>query len=238
MREARRYLILATCLDTELGLPRGTMPPPLTPAGQELIRGPIPDYLTNVPTEGNNPMYDCNPQVFPRLVWEEDEPIEIVHLEDWIVQFFQWERTLRELWMDGRELPPGDNLNNLGPASYGHSVARWEGDTLFVNTTGLNQRAWLDEIGNPVSFDARMEERYTRIAPDRIEGQLTVYDPKNYTAPWVHEPAVFRRMAPGEVTFFGWKDLFSGVTEAICAPMNEQMFDQTIRDPAAFGATN
>ena len=49
-----------------------------------------------------------------------------------------WEWTLRELWLDGRQLPSGDNLENLGPAWYGHSVAQWQGDTLVVNTVGLD----------------------------------------------------------------------------------------------------
>ena len=215
--------------------PRNNDPPPLTPSGERLMEGRIPDYLTDVPTESNDPMYECNPQGFPRLVWEENEPIEIIHLDGRILQLFQWERGMRELWMDGRELPSGENLDNLGPAWYGHSVAHWEGNTLVVNTTGLDERAWLDEYGNPVGFDARMEERYTRTGPDTIMGQLTVYDPENYTAPWVQEPVPFTRMRPSEVTFFGWKGLFSGITEAICAPMNETRFDDTIRDPAVFG---
>src|SRR5262247_1118590 len=45
--------------------------PPLTPAGMKAMEGRRPDYLTKVPTENNDPMYKCNPQGFPRLVWEE-----------------------------------------------------------------------------------------------------------------------------------------------------------------------
>ena len=48
--------------------------PPLTPAGMKAMEGRHPDYLTKVPTENNDPMYKCNPQGFPRLVWEENEP--------------------------------------------------------------------------------------------------------------------------------------------------------------------
>ena len=210
--------------------------PPLTPAGQKAIEGRKPDYLTKVPTESNDPMYKCNPQGFPRLVWEENEPLEIIMLPGRVLQLFQWERTLRELWMDGRALPSGENLENLGPTWYGHSVAQWEGNTLVVKTTGLDERAWLDEYGNPKSFDAMYEERYTRTSYDKIEGQLTINDPKNFTAPWVHPMSTFTRMRDQDTTFFGWKGLFSGVTEAICAPMNEvDDFDKRIRDPAVYG---
>ncbi|HYR83845.1 MAG TPA: hypothetical protein VE422_07185 [Terriglobia bacterium] len=212
--------------------------PPLTPAGVEAMKGRIPDYQARVPTDNNDPMYKCNPQGFPRLVWEENEPLEILMLPDRVLQLFQWERTLRELWLDGRQLPSGENLENLGPAWYGHSVAHWEEDTLVVMTTGVDERAWLDEYANPKSFDAKFEERYRRTSFDIIEGQLTINDPKNFTAPWVHPKSTFRRMRPQDITFFGWKGLFSGVTDGICAPVNEiDDFNKRIRDPAVFGDT-
>ncbi|MBI4888433.1 MAG: hypothetical protein HY824_15160 [Acidobacteria bacterium] len=210
--------------------------PPLTAAGEAAMKGRIPDAKARVPSESTDPMYKCNPQGFPRLVWEENEPIEFIMLPDRVLQLFQWERTLRELWLDGRALPSGEQLDNLGPAWYGHSVGRWEGDTLVVTTTGVDERAWLDQYGNPKSFDARYEERYRRTGPDTIEGQLTIHDPKNFTETWTHPKTTFRRMPPKDVTFFGWKGLFSGVTEAICAPMNEiDDYNKRFRDPAIQG---
>ena len=102
-------------------------------------------------------------------------------------------------------------------------------------TTGVDERAWLDEYANPKSFDSRFEERYRRIDVDTIEGQLTIHDPANYTAPWTHAPSLFERMLPEHVSFFGWNGLFSGVTDAICAPMNELGFNASIRDPGIRG---
>jgi hypothetical protein len=69
-------------------------------------------------------------------------------------------RAIINLWTDGRQLPSGENLENLGPAWYGHSVANWDGDTLVVNTVGLDERAWLDNLGYPKSFHARIEEKW------------------------------------------------------------------------------
>ena len=210
--------------------------PPFTPAGQAMMKGRLPDHLVRVPTDGNDPMYKCNPQGFPRLVWDENEPIEIVHLNGRILQLFQWERTLRELWMDGRQLPSGENLDDIGPNWYGHSVAEWQGNTLVVKSTGLNEKAWLDVYGNPQGFDALVEERYTRTGVDTIEGEMTFTDPKNYTAPWKFPMSVFNRMKPDEVEFFGWKGLFHGVSDGICAPINEiDDYNKKIRDPAIFG---
>ena len=216
--------------------PRPNDPPPLTPRGLKAMEGRVPDYKSKVPTDVNDPMYACNPQGFPRLVWEENEPIEMVHLPGRIMQFFQWERTLREIWMDGRSLPTGERLENLGANWYGHSVGRWEGNVLVVDTTGFNELAWLDEYAHPISLDAVVTERYQRIDANTIEGEVTINDPKNFTAPWTHKPkSQFRRMRPADVDLFGWKGLFSGVTDAICAPIALGDYNKRIRDPGVFG---
>ncbi|PYR85049.1 MAG: hypothetical protein DMG19_15690 [Acidobacteria bacterium] len=107
--------------------------------------------------------------------------MEFIMTPDKILQVFQWEHRIRYLWTDGRELPSGENLENLGPAWYGHSVAKWEGNTLVVNTVGLDERAWLDNTGLPKSFHARIEERYTRTVYNTVELQMTLYDPEYYT---------------------------------------------------------
>jgi hypothetical protein len=243
------------------GPPPGERPaeearPAFTAQGAELQKKRMPIYISkterlkNVENPGcrhatcsNDPIHACNPVGFPRLVWEENEPIEFIHMQGRIFQLFQWGRTLRELWMDGRKLPSGQDLENLGPSWFGISVARWEGNTLVVETTGFDERMWPDEYAHPMSFDARIEERYTRVDADTIDGEMTIYDPKNYTGPWRYEvktstPFVrhFKRMDDKDVNFFGWKGLFSGITEASCAPMNEVGdFNKRIRDRAIFG---
>src|SRR5215469_13243507 len=126
-----------TVRDHTLGVP----PPPLTPAGKAAMAGRITGSRTTV---GNAPWYTCNPMGFPRLL-NDDEPMEWIMTKDKILQVFQWEHRIRYLWTDGRALPSGQNLENLGPAWYGHSVANWDGDTLIVNTVGLDERAWFDQ---------------------------------------------------------------------------------------------
>src|SRR2546428_2297788 len=211
----------------------GTKAPALTPEGIAAMKGRVPDSLNKLP--GNAPWYQCNPMGFPRLVLD-NEPIEFVVTKDKVIELFQWEWTLRELWLDGRELPSGDNLENLGPTWYGHSVGRWEGDTLVVNTVGLDERAWLGNQGNPKSFYARIEERYRWIDADTIELQMTLDDPKFYTTTWVGAKKTYKRMHTKQVTNSGSKGLYSGNTDAICAPMNEaDDYNKRIRDPAAFG---
>ena len=224
--------------------------PELTPAALDVMGDRVPSpgaarfhpFQPDVPYAylSNDPDYQCNPQGFPKLLIDA-EPLEMIMLPDRILQIYQWEHRVRYIWMDGRALPSGDNLDFLGPAWYGHSVGRWEGDTLVVDTVGLDERAWLDRPGHPVSLTTRIEERYTRVSPDVIEHEMTAYDPtyRRHTGgtspgdvraarglltaydPVAGGPAKVEREPSENYTFFEWSGLFSGITEGICAPINE-----------------
>jgi hypothetical protein len=227
-------------------------PPPMTPEGEarlnankptrgrllgQPLNGEHPGFVraVPVPAQGNDPAHRCNPNGFPRLLLD-PEPVEFVQTPGRLLQLFQWERTLRELWMDGRAVPSGENLANLGPAWYGHTAGGWEGNTLVMNTVGLDDRAWIDIFGFPKSTEARIEERYTRTGPDTLELRMTMHDPRFYKAPWVSDVKTFSRVKREQTTFFGWYGLYSGLTEGICAPMNEvESYNTIFRDPTSKG---
>jgi hypothetical protein len=61
---------------------------------------------------------------------------------------------------------------------------RWDGDTLVVETTGFNERTWLDGDGHPHSDAMHVTERYRRTDFDHIEYKFLIDDPKMYTKPW------------------------------------------------------
>ncbi len=220
--------------------------PQLTPRAMEIVRNRIPVPGTAArshplspdvpyPHLSNDPEYECNPMGFPKIL-KNGEQVEFLMFPDRLLQIFQWEHRVRYIWLDGRELPSGESLDNLGPAWYGHSVGRWEGDTLVVDTVGVDERAWLDRPGHPRSLSGRIEERYRRVDADAIEMELTLYDPLNYTSPWPGAPKTFHRESPDDYTFYGWPGLFSGVTESICAPMDEvDTYNAGFRDPGALG---
>ncbi len=209
-------------------VPFGPETPEMTPAGEVRYfqstptRSPDPRLeTTDDPALSNDPTFACNPRGFPRTMFDHGvRLLEFVHTDGRILQLLQRGRTLRELWMDGRELPVGENLDNIGPAWYGHSVAEWQADTLVVNTVGMDDRAWLDAVGHVKSFTARIEERYRRIGPNRIEHRMVLYDPEFYTEPYVAYTRYFEREPAERITYFGWYGLFSGVTDLLCAPMN------------------
>ena len=85
----------------------------------------------------------------------------------------------REIYTDGRSLPK-DPL----PSWMGYSVGKWEGDTLVVETNGLNEQAWLDGAGHPRSESMRITERYRRRDFGHMDLEITFDDPKYYTRPF------------------------------------------------------
>jgi len=87
--------------------------------------------------------------------------------------------SFRIIYMDGRPHP-----QNLSPTNYGHSIGRWEGDTLVVETVGLNEKFWLDTRGTPHTSKLKFTERFTRPDMNTLQYQATIDDPGAYTAPW------------------------------------------------------
>ena len=210
------------------GFPVENMPT-LTPEGAERLsqnkspgrsRHPLVQNV-DLPELSNDPAFTCNPKGIPRIILDTAHDFhEVVMLPDRMLQLWQEERRPRMIWIDGRELPSGESLDDLGPKWMGHSVGEWEGDTLVVNTVGLDTRAWLDSFGFVKSADARIEERYSHPDADTIELQVTLYDPTYYAGPWVTDVKIWKKEARENVTFFGWYGLFSGLGELICAPAN------------------
>jgi hypothetical protein len=84
----------------------------------------------------------------------------------------------RQIFLDGRELPRDPN-----PTWQGYSVGRWEGDTLVIETTGFNDRSWLDMAGHPHSERLHMTERLRRIDFGHLQFQVTFDDPETMTMP-------------------------------------------------------
>lgn len=91
----------------------------------------------------------------------------------------------RQIYIDGRTLP-----KNPEPSWMGTSAARWEGDTLVVETTGFNERAWLDGFGHPRSEAMRVTERYRRRDFGHMDLELSFDDSKYYTRPFGFKTAL------------------------------------------------
>jgi hypothetical protein len=76
----------------------------------------------------------------------------------------------------------------------GLSFGAWDGDTLVVTTTGLNEQTWLDRAGNHHSNQLRVTERFSLIDKDHIQYEATLEDPETYSAPWTIEMVLYRNV--------------------------------------------
>ena len=200
-------------------------PLPFTPAGLAKFNANKPGKGPRavVPAKGNDPLSDANvPGLLRTLVYA--RPFQIIPLADKIVQIFEWDRIWREIWIDGRKVPEDPD-----PRFYGYSAGRWEGDTLIVDTVGLDPRLWMVEWGTPFSDDLRVEERWRRLDRDNMELTLTITDPKTFTRPWMTDTKRFRLQPKGSPN--------GELLEVIFTPMDEKDFNQKIRD-VSNGVTN
>jgi hypothetical protein len=66
----------------------------------------------------------------------------------------------------------------------GHSTGKWEGDTLVVDTDGLNGESWLDNSGHIYSNEVHLTERIRRANRNTLSIDVTIDDPKSFTKPW------------------------------------------------------
>src|SRR5579862_1798296 len=106
-------------------------------------------------------------------------PDKIVQTPGLLMMLFT-DLTYRQVFLDGRPLPKDPN-----PAWMGYSIGHWEGDTLVVESSGYNDRTWLDDDGHPHSEELRITERYRRPDFGHLELERTLEDPKALAQKWV-----------------------------------------------------
>jgi hypothetical protein len=125
-----------------------------------------------------DPTYNCFPPGMPRI-FTGIRPFEIQQLPKVVLMLFESDHWVRRIHTDGRSHPEGYPITFMG-----HSVGKWEGDTLVVDTINLDSRSWLDGLGHPMSEALRVEERIRRPKQDTLEIDFVFDDPKTYTRPW------------------------------------------------------
>ena len=76
----------------------------------------------------------------------------------------------------------------------GHSVGRWDGDSLVVDVTAFNGQTWFDRAGNHHSSALHVVERYTPVTQHHLQYEATIEDPNTFTRPWRISLPLYRRM--------------------------------------------
>lgn len=119
----------------------------------------------------------CLPAGVPR---QAPYPWRIVQTKTHIFFLFEGNiHSYRQIFMDGRPHPKDPD-----PTWYGHSVGKWEGDTLVIDTVGFNDRFWFDFAGHPHTEKLRTIERYRRPEFGKLLYEVTIDDPGAYTKPF------------------------------------------------------
>jgi hypothetical protein len=151
-----------------------------------------------------DPMFDCKPLGVPRTQLQSLSvafPIlQIVQNPDALAILFEASPGpfYRIIYTDGRGHP-----NDLDTSYMGDSIGHWEGDTLVVDTIGLNDDTWysagtkMSGYANIHSEKEHVIERWSR-SGNKLTYQATVEDPVMLTRPWVIPPKVMTVAVPGD----------------------------------------
>jgi len=105
--------------------------------------------------------------------------VKIVQTRSLIVMLYESGILDRQVFVDGRMLPEDPN-----PTWMGYSIAHWDADTLVVESTGFNDKTWLDLTGHPHTEELRVTERFTRRDFGHVQLQMTIDDQRAYTRPF------------------------------------------------------
>jgi hypothetical protein len=128
----------------------------------------------------DDPTAHCFVAGVPRSMYV-PSPFQVLQPAGYVVLLFE-RMSWRIIPLDGRA-HVADNVRLW----QGDSVGHWEGDTLVVESTNFNGKAWLNEVGDVLSHAERVVERFTPTEPEKFNYRATVTDPIVYTRPWTIE---------------------------------------------------
>lgn len=133
----------------------------------------------NLETTNDPVLTRCDPPGVPRVYFH-PYPFEFLHTPKYTLMLYEYDHMIRRIYTDGRQLPEDPD-----PTWMGHSVGRWEGPTTFVvETTGFNDRTWLDRLGHPHSTELRVTERFRRVDQGHMQVDFIIQDPVALVKPW------------------------------------------------------
>ncbi len=153
--------------DLALGLAEGETIP-LLPSAEKIMKAR---------QSKDDPEANCLPTGVPRVA---PYPWTIATAPG--LMFFIFEGNIhsyRQIFMDGRAHPKDPD-----PTWYGHSVGKWDGDTLVIDSIGFNDKFWFDFRGHPHTEQLHTIERYTRPSLGTLTNEVTIDDPGSYSKPF------------------------------------------------------
>jgi hypothetical protein len=106
-------------------------------------------------------------------------PFKILQLPGEVVILYEAVHSFRQIFTDGRSFP-----QDMNPTWFGYSIGRWDGNDFVVQTTGFNDKGWLDNFGKPATEALKVTERFRRKDFGHMDVVITIEDAKAYTRPW------------------------------------------------------
>lgn len=103
---------------------------------------------------------------------------QILQTPGYVVMRYEMVHEARMIPLDGRP-----HASDAIRSYFGDSRGHWDGNTLVVETRGIHERM---AYRGATAKNMRMVERFTRIAPNRVEWTMTIDDPTVYTRPWTY----------------------------------------------------
>jgi hypothetical protein len=125
-----------------------------------------------------DPSNSCYPPG-PTRIFTIPRPFEIRQTANEVYILSEMDHWVRRIYVDGRGHPDGY------PSTWmGHSIGKYDGNTLVVDTADINETTWIDALGHPHSNALHLVERIRRPNHDTLEIEVKFEDPKTYTKPW------------------------------------------------------
>jgi len=170
--------------------------------------------------ENTDPLLHCEPYGVPRI-WGGPHPARLVQLPGELIVLYERDTAFRIIPTDGRAHNP-----DADPSWMGNSVAKWDGDTLVIDTIDLTDKSWLgsgknagEGSGTFHSEALHVTEKIRRPDFDHLTVEITDDDPKVFTHPWVYN---------WNMTLVPNEEMYEDVT---CS--NEKDYDHEVPDKPA-----
>lgn len=155
---------------------------PYKPAALAKKRENAANWLTK------DPAIKCFQPGLPRATYM-PFPFQIVQSPGDILITYEFASSSRIIYMNEKEESPNTSW-------MGWSRGHWEGETLVIDVTDMNDQTWFDAAGNYHSDKLHVVERFTATSPYHLLYQATIEDPEVFSRPWKISMPLYRRIEP------------------------------------------
>src|SRR5712671_5404960 len=152
--------------------------PILKPWAREVVRKRNEIVLSGKPA--NTPQASCWPVGVPGfLLRPMTQAMYFIQTPKVVVMILSSKQEVRHIYLTDK------HSANVKPSWYGESIGRYEGNTLVVDTIGIDERTWIDGFGTPHTKDLHVIERFHLLEDGAVlEANVRVEDPGAFTMPW------------------------------------------------------